>query len=110
MPGLLWWPGARVNSDPMRSSPFIRWTLRPARKAAFSLLSFASQATTWASAPARSASMITFPGSGMNIFRMLGRRKVSDRDGDDWVEGEMGNAVLVGNVLSPIAGVEEQDG
>ena len=51
----------------------MRWTLKPARNADLSLESSASQATTWASAPARSASTITLPGSGMNIFRTLGR-------------------------------------
>lgn len=53
----------------------MRWTDLPSRKAAFSLSSLASQATTWASAPARSASTITLPGSGMNILRILGSLK-----------------------------------
>jgi hypothetical protein len=107
VPGLLWWPSARVNSDPSKSSPFIRWMDLPARNAAFSLESFASHATTWASAPLRSASMMTLPGSGMNILRMFGSLKLSDSEGENWVEGDVGNAVLVSDILSLIAGVDQ---
>ena len=75
----------------------MRWTDLPSRKAAFSLGSSASQATTWASAPLRSASMITLPGSGMNIFRMLGN--LNDVTSVDGGEDESCNAVFVSDIV-----------
>jgi len=96
---------------PRRSSPFIRWTDLPSRNAAFSLGSSASHATTCASAPLRSASIITLPGSGTNIFRMFGRRNsvLDDGASDCGREDKFCNAVFVGDIMGLEAAVVEED-
>src|SRR5215831_11112752 len=106
----------------------MRWTDWPARKAALSLASSASQATTWASAPARSASTTTMPGSGTNIRRMFGSLKscasvsvgsapegrreyelLAEGASDNWGEDELGNAVLVGDIVGLVASIIQHD-
>ena len=85
----------------------MRWTLAPARNAAFSLASSASHATTWASAPARSASTMTFPGSGTNIFLMFGSlNSFPDIKSGDWEEDNLGDAMFMGDVLGFVGAVE----
>ena len=75
----------------------MRWTDLPSRNAAFSFGSLASQATTWASAPLRSASIMILPGSGMNIFRMFG--SLNDVTSVDGGEDKAGNAVFVSDIV-----------
>lgn len=117
-----------MNSWPRRSSPFIRWTDLPSRKAAFSLGSSASHATTWASAPARSASTMTLPGSGINILRRFGSLKsrasksggppadtwgfvgvLNNVASDDGGEKELSDPVFMGDIVGLVASIIQQD-